>query len=92
MVPFEQGPVDAHVRVVAPEEVGVVAEHDGTPWALVATEELRVPLGYRWTESHTGVNDPKMQDGNGNPVPTAPSDDKKRMLAPPKPKRDLKRL
>ncbi|MBU6275297.1 MAG: VWA domain-containing protein [Planctomycetes bacterium] len=70
----------------------VVAEHDGTPWALVAAEELRVPLGYRWTESHTGVNDPKMQDGNGNPVPTAPSDDKKRMLAPPKPKRDLKRL
>jgi hypothetical protein len=33
-----------------------------------------------------------MQDGNGNNNPTAPSDDKKRMLAPPKPKRDLKRL
>ena len=70
----------------------VVAEHDGTPWALVAGEELRVPLGYRWRESHTGVNDPKMQDGNGNNNPTAPNDDKKRMLAPPKPKRDLKRL
>ncbi len=70
----------------------VVVEHDGTPWALVAGEELRIPLGYRWTESHTGVNDPKMQDGNGNNNPTAPSDDKKRKLAPPKPKRDLKRL
>jgi hypothetical protein len=33
-----------------------------------------------------------MQDGNGNNNPTAPSDDKKRKLAPPKPKRDLKRL
>jgi len=70
----------------------VVVEHDGTPWALVAGEELRIPLGYRWKEAHTGVNDPKMQDAANPPPPTAPQDDAKRMLAPPKPRRDLKRL
>jgi Mg-chelatase subunit ChlD len=68
----------------------VVREHGGTPWALLAGEELRQPLGYRWTESNTGVNKPKMDVGGGNAG--ALPDDKRRMVAPPKPRRDLKNL
>jgi hypothetical protein len=67
----------------------VVTEHPGTPWAQIAAEELRTPLGYSWAETFTGVNAPKSGDGNGNPDR---GDDKKRMLAPPKPKRPLKNL
>ncbi len=43
----------------------VVKEHPGTPWALLAQKELATPLGWDWTESHTGVNDPR-QGGGGN--------------------------
>lgn len=69
----------------------VVEEHPGTPWALVAEDELRQPLGYVWRETRTGVNDPPMAAGNGNNNPQRP-DEQARMLAPPKPRRDLKRL
>ena len=68
----------------------VVREHPGTPWALLAGEELRTPLGYKWVERHTGVDKKKMDAGGGNAQ--ARPDDKKRMLAPPKPKRNLKNL
>jgi hypothetical protein len=67
----------------------VVADHPGTPWAQMAAEELRIPLGYAWAETYTGVNAPKMAAGNGNPNR---GDDQKKMLAPPKPKRPLKNL
>ena len=67
----------------------VVSEHPGTPWAQMAAEELRSPLGYSWEETYTGVNAPKPGNGNGNPNPV---DDKKRMLAPPQPKRPLKNI
>jgi hypothetical protein len=70
----------------------VVRDHPGTPWALLAAEELRRPLGYTWVERSTGVNKPKMGDGGGGGVPSAGVDDKKKMLAAPKPKRPLKNL
>lgn len=71
----------------------VVREHPGTPWAQIAATELRTPLGYRWNERYTGVNKPQMADGGNNPnIPAPASDDQKRKLAPPKPKRDLKNL
>ncbi len=44
----------------------VVADHPGTPWALIAEEELENPIGYRWEERHTGVNNPSMKAGNNN--------------------------
>ena len=69
----------------------VVEEHAGTPWAHHAAAELRQPLGYRWEEAHTGVNE-KKNDGGGGGGGNRPGDDKRRMLAPPKPKRDVKRL
>ncbi len=71
----------------------VVHEHPGTPWAFLAAEELKRPLGYAWVEKHTGVNEPKKEGGGGGGgVPSARADDKKRMLADPKPKRPLKNL
>jgi hypothetical protein len=72
----------------------VLQDHPGTPWALLAAEELRRPLGYKWVERHTGVNNPKMGGGGGGGggVPGAGVDDKKKMLAAPKPKRPVKNL
>jgi hypothetical protein len=29
----------------------VVHEHPGTPWAKIAEEELKTPLGWKWTEA-----------------------------------------
>jgi hypothetical protein len=70
----------------------IVDEHPGTPWALVAEDELRIPLGYVWRELHTGVNEPAQGSGNGNNNNNQRPDEQRRMLAPPKPRRDLKRL
>ena len=69
----------------------VVKDHPGTPWAFLATEELKTPLGYAWTETYTGVNKPSMGDGGGGGG--NPADDQARArMAPPKPKRPLKNL
>ncbi len=68
----------------------VVAEHPGTPWAQMASEELQTPLGYSWGEMYTGVNAPRQGNpGNGNPNP---GDDMRRSIAPPKPSRPLKNI
>jgi hypothetical protein len=68
----------------------VVNEHPGTPWATIAAEELAIPLGYAWKETHTGVSKQEMGAGGGND--NVAEDAKKKMLAPPKPKRPLKNL
>jgi hypothetical protein len=70
----------------------VVNDHPGTPWALLAAEELRTPLGYEWTETFTDVNGEKPMAGNNANVPNARADDKKKVLGPPKLRRDPKRL
>ena len=69
----------------------VISEHPGTPWAYYAMEELKTPLGYEWVERWTNVKKEKMGAG-GNNVPTAGKDDQKKMLAPPKPPRNLKNI
>ena len=63
----------------------VIDDHAGTPWALLAQRELKVPLGWEWRELYTGVNAPRENAGNNNPRP--PQDDQRRMLPKPKPKR-----
>jgi hypothetical protein len=60
----------------------VVEQHPGTPWALIAERELKQPLGWRWTERYTGINEPRVPQGNGNPRPNRPRDN-----APPRPQR-----
>jgi hypothetical protein len=61
----------------------VVKEHPGTPWAHIASEELKAPLGWRWKEQFTDLSPPApRRPGNNNNAPP-PSDDQKRMLAKP---------
>jgi hypothetical protein len=69
----------------------VVKDHPGTPWAFLAAEELKKPLGYAWSETFTGVNKPRMGDGGGG-APNPADDQARARLAPPKPKRPLKNL
>lgn len=65
---------------------GVVRDHDGTPWALLAKEELQVPIGWSWKEEFTNL-DPPRTPGAGNNNPNVPRDDMARMLnkAPKRP-------
>jgi len=69
----------------------VVKDHPGTPWAFLAAEELKTPLGYAWSETYTGVNKPPMGDGGGGD-PNPADDQARARMAPPKPKRPLKNL
>ncbi|MEM9351660.1 MAG: vWA domain-containing protein [Planctomycetota bacterium] len=43
----------------------VVSDHSGTPWALLAQQELRVPVGWRWDETYTPVAPPR--EGSSQP-------------------------
>lgn len=70
----------------------VVKDHPGTPWAFLAGEELKTPLGYAWTETYTGVNKPQMGSGGGGGGGNPADDQARARLAPPKPKRPLKNL
>ena len=59
----------------------VAKEHAGTPWALLASEELRAPIGWMWTETYTDLTPRPSSPGNGNNNnPTPPKDDEARML------------
>ena len=91
----DMGNVDSKTKKAAEEAKllleRVVAEHPGTPWALLAAEELKTPLGYAWQEKFTNVVGKKAMPGPaGTPAPAA--DPKSTKLAPPKPKRPLKNL
>jgi len=64
----------------------VSTEHKGTPWALLASEELKVPFGWQWKEAYTKL-DPPRQPNAGNNVPRPPRDDQANMIkkAPKRP-------
>lgn len=65
----------------------VVDEHAGTPWALLAKQELREPMGWQWTEASTlQPQQPRRPRNNNNPPP--PRDDKKRTIPKKKERRD----
>ena len=67
----------------------VVSEHPGTPWELLASRELAVPIGWKWTEEFTDLSPPprRRPGNNNNNNPRPPRDDQKRMLkkAPKRP-------
>lgn len=68
----------------------VATEHPGTPWALLARAELETPLGWKWSEAHTGVTNPRPQiPVNNNPMPR---NDRLRKIEKPKPRRPNIRL
>ncbi len=72
----------------------VVSQHPGTPWALVAQRELDLPLGWKWQESVTPIDPPRLaQRPNANsPNPQPPQDEQARMLPKPPPRRAPPRL
>lgn len=69
----------------------VISDFPDTPWALMAQEELKVPLAYKWVESHY---EPVAMNGNGNNIniPSPPPDDEKKMLPKPKPPRKVDKI
>jgi hypothetical protein len=66
---------------------GVVQNHSGTPWALLAQRELDEPIGWKWTEEFTNLAPVRQGDGGGNNNPAPAVNDKKRVLTKPPPKR-----
>ncbi|TWU37081.1 vWA domain-containing protein [Novipirellula artificiosorum] len=68
---------------------GVVQKHEGTPWALLANQELVVPIGWKWQEEFTKIEPPERRNpGNNNDNNNAPpQDDQRRMIqrAPSRP-------
>ncbi|QEG23696.1 vWA domain-containing protein [Mariniblastus fucicola] len=47
----------------------VVKDHPGTPWALIAEKELRVPIGWEWRQAYTEPpkpREPGMNNGNND--------------------------
>jgi hypothetical protein len=46
----------------------VLDQHPQTPWALLAQQELAVPLGWEWTEDYTQL-EPLVEGGNAPPRP-----------------------
>ncbi len=73
----------------------VKESHPGTPWALLAEQELRNPLGWVWTE-HDKMKPPPPRrprpPGNANPRPRPPRDDQPRSIPKPKPKRPVPKI
>ncbi len=66
----------------------VASEHKGTPWALLAAQELKVPIGWTWKEEFTDLNPPARNNpGNNNNNNPPPNDDERRMIkrAPKRP-------
>lgn len=66
----------------------VVDEHPGTPWAVLAQMELDTPIGWEWTEAHTGVRQRRERAGNNNN--NANPRDRLRRLQKRKPRRKIK--
>ena len=64
----------------------VVENHPGTPWALLAQRELNMPIGWKWDEEFTDLAPQRQGNGGGgNPGPA--TDDQRRNLKKPLPKR-----
>jgi len=74
----------------------VVKNHPRTPWALLATRELKQPLGWKWVEEFTDLNPPAAMrnnpGNNNNNIPPPPQDEQAMMLAKPPPKRPVPKL
>ncbi|MBI3838725.1 MAG: VWA domain-containing protein [Planctomycetia bacterium] len=60
----------------------VVREHPKTPWALLAENELKQPLGWQWKELYAGVNVPRQVAGGGGNA-GRPQNDKARSIPRP---------
>jgi hypothetical protein len=60
----------------------VVADHPGTPWAMLAERELATPLGWRWGETYTFI--PDLAQVNNNAPPQQRPPEQPRPTPPPR--------
>ena len=71
----------------------VVKEHPGTPWAMLAKNELDHRLGWVWKDSFTDLTPkPKAKAAANNNNNAAPKNDQKKMLPPQPQKRPPPKL
>lgn len=61
----------------------VVADHPGTPWAMMAQRELETPIGWKWEEEFTDLSPPRRGNGGGNNNNPPPPNDQRRMMQRP---------
>ncbi len=59
----------------------VMREHKGTPWGLLALEELAKPMGWRWEEDFSETPEQRRQRERAMPKKNTP---KKELRPPPK--------
>ena len=70
----ETGSQDTKLLVKAQTYLNrVVADHPGTPWAMLAKRELATPIGWKWRQSYTQPPQPRPQrqanNNNNRPRP-----------------------
>jgi hypothetical protein len=58
----------------------VIKEHPGTPWAVLAQQELRRPLGWKWSDSYTDLTPKAAPKAAPVGKPAPPRNDQKMML------------
>ena len=44
----------------------VTQEHEGTPWAMLATRELETPLGWKWSQVYNAPRRRNINNNNNN--------------------------
>lgn len=42
----------------------IVDEHPGTPWSLIAEQELKIPIGWEWRQAYTAPPKPRERGAN----------------------------
>ena len=70
----------------------VTKKHAGTPWAMLASRELKTPVGWRWKETFTKPPEPRQPRQNNNNNNVAPRNPTPRQNAMPKEKRKPPKL
>ncbi|QDU55245.1 vWA domain-containing protein [Aeoliella mucimassa] len=67
----------------------VVAEHEETPWAYLASKELETPFGWQWNETFTNVVARRENQNNNN---NNPQPERMPNVPPKKPSRPVPKL
>lgn len=70
----------------------VVKDHPGTPWAMLAERELKVPLSWKWQDKFTDLTPKAKAKAGPAGTPAPPRNDKKMMLPKAAPKRPPPKL
>ena len=85
---IETGSRDAQLADKAKQYLSrIVQDHPGTPWALIAEQELRIPIGWEWRQTYTAPpkpREPRMGNGSdrGERRPMMNRDPKQRRSIP----------